>query len=262
MDKEIGSLSNADIDCIRQQEYLHHNDGDVICKNGIVVILDVLGWKNKADIDSINTYVGLINRLRISIIDGFRRCSNSDTPDFAITTLSDTIAILLNSDSPYYEVNIFQRINKFIVDALECDFMFRGAISKGEYYTNINNNIFVGQTFYEAASYAEATEWAGVIITNSLANDLLKENTIQDLREWGIVQYDNIPFKTGPDKKIKPTKDKLVLAPPMMKKIILPSKEKVILDYKKLYRDNMNGESHKLDNTIKFIEYLENNIWN
>lgn len=135
--------------------------------------------------------------------------------------------------------------------------MFRGAISRGEYFTNSLNNVFVGKPFFEAAKYAEKTEWAGVIITDTLSSALLENNSIQDLAQINIIQYDNIPFKEG----TTPCKDKLVLIPQNRKRTSFPSQTVARLDYKKLYGEYMKGQIEKYHNTKAFIEYLEKTVW-
>ena len=273
MNKNIGSLSLNDIQYIHEQSYKHSKDGDLKENFGIVAILDVLGWKNRADKLSIKKYVGLINRLRWLMTDTFKRCAENENiePNFSITTLSDTIAILINSDGAYFEMNIFNHLSRFIADSLEQGFMFRGALSRGTYYTNCLNNVFVGQTFFEDAEYAEATDWAGIIITDSLSQSLLENNSLQDLKAINIIKYENIPFKNN----VAPSKDKLVIVPANRKKVLLPSKKIERLDYKAFYTKFMESENinkiekeyhnenkkSKLDNTLEFITYLENSYW-
>lgn len=44
--------------------------------------------------------------------DTFKRCTDNNNiePNFTITTLSDTIAILINGSFPYCEINIFNHL--------------------------------------------------------------------------------------------------------------------------------------------------------
>lgn len=258
MNKKIGSLSNEDIQDIYLQSAIHISDGEIKENYGIVAILDVLGWKKRANEKSIKEYVSLINNLRWRMYDTYKRCVVDDTPpNFTITTLSDTIAILINGSSPYCEFNIFNHISSFLEDAIEHGFMFRGAISRGKYFTNSLGNVFVGEPFFEAAVYAESTDWAGVIITDSLSSALLENNSLQDLAQVNIIQYEDIPFKN----KVTPCKDKLVIVPQNRKRIILPSKKIARLDYKSLYKKYMDKEVEKYNNTKVFIEYLERTFW-
>lgn len=258
MNKKIGSLSNEDIQDIYRQDYAHSRDGEIKENFGIVAVLDVLGWKNRSSEKSIKEYASLINRLRWRMYDTYKRCTadKNEQPNFNIVTLSDTIAILTNGSSPYCEFNIFNHISEFIADALERGFMFRGAISRGSYFTNILDNIFVGQSFYEAAKYAEKTKWSGVFITDSLSSALLENNSLQDLKQLNIIQYKDIPFSCE-----VPCKDKLVIVPERRKKILLPSKEVVELDYISLYKKYMDNEVEKFNNTKAFFEYVKKTFW-
>lgn len=258
MNKIAGSLSKEDIQDIYNQNAAHWRDGDIKEYFGIVAILDVLGWKKRATEKSIKEYVGLINKLRWRMYDTYKRCveDNDTPPNFTITTLSDTIAVLVNGSSPYCELNLFNHISEFLEDALKQGFMFRGAISRGKYFTNSLDTVFVGEPFFEAAKYAEATDWAGVIITDTLSTALLEKNTIEDLQRLSVIQYDNIPFKNG----ITPCKDKLVLVPQNERRIYHPSTI-ARLDYKVLYKKYMGNEMVKYQNTAAFIEFVERTFW-
>lgn len=258
MNKNIGSLSVADIQDIHHQYSIHGKDGDIKENFGIVAILDVLGWKQNASEKTIKEYFHIINHLRSLMYDKYKRCVRDDTPpNFKITTLSDTIVILLNGSYPYCEINLFIDISDFLMYSIEKGFMFRGAISRGKYFTNILDTVFVGEPFFEAAKYAESTEWAGIIITDMLSSDLLENNSLQNLKQLNIVQYQNIPFK----KSIIPCKDKLVIVPRNHEKSICPSINVELLDYKSLYRKYMGKEIVKYQNTADFINYLEQTFW-
>lgn len=114
MDKAIGSLSSSDITKIHNNYNSHIEDGIVVENFGIIVVLDVLGWKNNVKPNDVATYFHLINRLRSKLLDACLRCSeNDENPNVTISTLSDTIVILINGSSPYNELNIFNHISIF-----------------------------------------------------------------------------------------------------------------------------------------------------
>ena len=46
--KKIGTLSSRDTNAIYEDYEKHQHDGDIIEKYGTILVLDVLGWKNKA----------------------------------------------------------------------------------------------------------------------------------------------------------------------------------------------------------------------
>lgn len=109
---------------------------------------------------------------------------------------------------------------------------------------------------YEAAGIAEKVDWAGVIITDSLANELLRENKLEDLKKIGVIQYNNIPFKKG-----FTTQHKLALIPDRPVTYKAPTWEKESFDFIKAYRPLMTGQEQKLTNTISFFEYLHKTVW-
>ena len=99
MKEKIGSLSNEDIREIHEDYNKHISDGEVRENTGILVVLDVLGWKNNVHPQDITVYFSLINQLRSSLLDTCLRCAPKDIkPNVRIATLSDTIAVLIDKD--------------------------------------------------------------------------------------------------------------------------------------------------------------------
>lgn len=244
--KKIGTLSQRDISAIYEDYERHQHDGDVIEKYGTILVLDVLGWKNKASPQTIKIFMDLVNSLR-SKIDStvLKNCDALSDSNIDVVVFSDTVAICINHSSPYNELNIFNELSNFLVEALKKDIAFRGAISRGKYYTNSLNNVFVGNAFYEAAEYCEKTEWSGVIITDSLAKELLVNNTVEQLREFNLVSYEDIPYKEAP------CFGNLVLVPVTLFKDIPYEK------MANLYKVALKDVPGKLANTLKFLEYTK-----
>ena len=56
MDKTIGSLSKDDIQSLYDEYNLHIFDGEVKENEGIIVILDVIGWQNFANPQFVDNY--------------------------------------------------------------------------------------------------------------------------------------------------------------------------------------------------------------
>lgn len=244
--KKIGTLSRQDISAIYEDYEKHQHDGDVIEKYGTILVLDVLGWKNKASPKTIKMFMDLVNSLRSKINDTvLRNCDRLTDSNIDVIVLSDTVAICINHSSPYNELNIFNEISNFLIEALKKDIAFRGAMSRGKYYTNSLNNVFVGDAFYEAVKYCEKTEWSGVILTSSLAKALLRNNTIEQLRELNIVSYENVPYKEDH------CWGNLVLVPVTLFNNI--PYESMINLYKVVLKD----VPCKLANTLKFLEYTK-----
>lgn len=256
------SLSTSDIEYMHNDYDSHVDDGNIIKKFGIVICLDVLGWKTLANEQTIHDYFNLINWLRLQINQISLRFAPKGTPtNVDIVTLSDTLAILIDRNFPFHEINIFNILSEFITKALEYKIAFRGAISRGTYITNKLKNVFVGEAFYEAVKFCESTEWSGILLTPSLKKAITENNSIEELRELNIVQYNNIPFKDIIRENYATIiKDiDLVIAPnnlPMHK-----SGKIIHIDFENLYKEIMVNEKEKYDNTIKFINYLKESYW-
>ena len=260
--KKVGTLSTEDIKRIKLQYDQHKNDCSMIEKFGIVVMLDILGWKNLITINNVKKYAELLNSLRTKILDILLRVTDVNKEyNVDISIFADTIVILINNNGPFNELNIFNIISSFVTDSLNKGIAFRGAISRGKYYTNLSKNIFIGEAYYEAAQYCESTNWAGIIITPSLKKDLLQNNSIETLKEINIVKYDEIPFKLDIEKK-----SNLVLVPNREHWFHCEIGSSDYTNFKLLYKNIMKNDytasvNEKYENTIKFIEYLEKNFW-
>lgn len=260
MNKVVGSLSQDDIKLINKDFQKHINDGKCKKHFGVIVVLDVLGWKNNATPEFMERYFSLINSLRSQINDTRLRCtSQPELSNISVNVLSDTIVICIDGSYPYCELNIFSAINYFIANSLKNGIIYRGSISYGEYYINQPGNAFIGKPIYEALKLAEQTDWSGVIITDSLANALLKNNSIDSLIALNIFPYP-IPFKQGYG-----TKDQLVLYP-SLKILKLRAQISNVAELKTLYKgiiliDQNDDNVLKYNNTCMFLDYLESIGW-
>ena len=114
--KKIGTLSSRDINAIYEDYEKHQHDGDIIEKYGTILVLDVLGWKNKASTKTIKMFMDLVNSLRSKINDTvLRNCDTLADSNIDVIVLSDTVVICINHSSPYNELNIFNEISNFLV---------------------------------------------------------------------------------------------------------------------------------------------------
>lgn len=264
MEKEkIGSLSSNDINYIKERYQTRMNTGIVSERKGVVICLDVLGWKNYSRPNQIENLTTLTAGLESMIIDETLRVSNNKECDVDIINLSDTIFILISDDSPYFFLNMFKALAKFINNAFNYSFAFRGAISYGEYKHNSTRNIFTGDAIYEAATYCESTEWAGIIITDSLAKELLKENDYVTLEKINLIKYEAIPYKEEFLKNHSKCHGFLALNPnriaigPLGEYMVA---ENLIDKYTRYFSDKTgnipNCLKEKYQNTIDFIDFI------
>lgn len=254
---KIGSISKEDREKLTRIYYEHEADGECERRYGTIVVMDVLGWKKTATAETVKKYCDLTNELRSQIFNTLMRVSDNVEEELLdIVVLSDTICVFLDVDCSYCELNIFNEISKFVVSALSKSIAFRGAISRGEYFINKRRNIFMGDAFYEAIKYAEATEWAGIILTDSMAKALLENNSVADLKKINVVSYKDIPYK----EKVDSCYGNLVLVP----KSLFPLSSNNLFDdiskmYEKTLLSNEENVKIKLKNTLEFLKHLSLN---
>lgn len=254
--KIIGTLSDDDIDYIHKVVAEHYSDGDIIECNGLVIVLDVLGWQESAKKETIQNLFIQLNKLRGDYLDACLRCSDDrDKFNVYANAIADNIVIFVNGDFPYHSYNIYYELGKLVANSLKMGIAFRGAINYGEFYINKLGNSYVGQVVYDTIKYADKTDWAGLVIMTPLADALLENNDLEELKKLNIVQYDEIPYKDC----FKQEYRKYNLT-------VLPNRDYTGIDYVKAYNKYMdsNNESIKIkrENTIKFINFIEANYWN
>ncbi|WP_197702779.1 hypothetical protein [Clostridium perfringens] len=157
---------------------------------GAVTFLDVLGWKGiwQKRKDAINTLLTLIKEIESIAND----ISANKTENRGVTTrvlsISDTIAIFTDGN-PEITIPIHIEIcSKAIPLSIEKQIPLRGAIAYGNF--SIEKNIMVGAAVDEAASWHEATDWIGVILTPSAKFSI---DNIDDIEH--LIEYKSIPFK-------------------------------------------------------------------
>lgn len=262
--EKIGSLSSNDIDFMHHLYQERIGTGATIEDKGVVICLDVLGWKNYSKPNQIQNLTTITAVIESIIWEDFLRCSKSqEQSKIEIVNLSDTILIFISDDSPYFFVNVFKALARFINDSFNYSFAFRGAISYGKYKYNKTKNIFTGTAVYEAATYCESTEWAGIIITDSLSKILLKNNDYTTLEHIHLIKYDDIPYKKAFLEKNSKCQDCLVLNP---NRIAVGNIGEYIIDenlkdkYANYFSNNTGvipkDLQEKYKNTIKFIEFI------
>lgn len=260
-----GKLFSKDIGYIHAQHQKRISTGKVTEENGIVICLDVLGWKNYDRPNQIENLTVLTANLESTILDGVLRITDDvDNCKVDIINLSDTIFIFISDNSPYFFINVFKALAKFVNDAFRYSFAFRGAVSYGNYQHNEARNIFTGDAVYEAATYCESTEWAGIIITDSLSTALLENNDYSILERIHLIKYENIPYKENFLKKHSKCKDCLVLNPnsiavgPLGEYIIDEKLENKYLDYFSKNTGIVPDDLiQKYQNTVNFIEFVK-----
>ncbi len=260
---EVGTLSVEDIGLIYSESEKYSQDRIVTEHQGLVVMLDVLGWKAHNNDGQIEKHVENINFLKNRINDTLLRCMNNiEDGKVDVVTLSDTILILIDNNSSYHPLNIFGLLSEFILKGLEKGFAYRGSISYGKYKKNISSNVFIGNAIYDAHKYCESTDWAGIILTDEGIKYLEKfENLESSSKELNLINYSDIPYK---NKKII-NKNNYVLLP--LNRLTHRSAENKIIhmlpNFEEMYKTIMSSSHEKvkkkLANTLKFYEYARKN---
>jgi len=162
-------------------------------KSGAVTFLDVLGWKGiwAKQHDAINRLHGLVMEMKEVADDRTLRISHEIPGARGMTTnvlsISDTIAIFTPGD-PRPAIEAHAAICQYAIpDSIRRRIPLRGATAYGDF--SIKENIMVGAAVDESASWHEATDWIGVILTPSAIYHL--RGDFPD----NSAQYLNIPFK-------------------------------------------------------------------
>ena len=163
-------------------------------KEGAVTFLDVLGWKG------IWERTDKAGDILLALIDELNKKSNevinSKTPTNAeyrgltteIKSISDTIA-MFSSGNPAAVLEVHAEICKIAVcRSIEEGIPLRGATCYGHFTTK--QNIMIGPAVDEAASWHEAADWIGVILSPSA---LFRCSSYNDNAIWKV-NYD-VPAK-------------------------------------------------------------------
>lgn len=162
--------------------------------NGVVTMLDVLGWKG-----IYNRHSDPITDLR-NIVESMNEDKNykglNGIDSHQALSISDTIVVITTYDEKTnYNDFIFDALDlhgricsKAIATSINKQIPLRGATSIGEF--SYSESIYVGKAIDEVASWHENADWIGVIMTLSA---YFKAEGLK-LKWWN--NY-NAPLKTG-----------------------------------------------------------------
>nr|CEN54948.1 putative integron gene cassette protein [uncultured bacterium] len=111
---------------------------------------------------------------------------------------SDTIVLYSASDSKKDFVAIFTAALKLFAEALYLRVPIRIGISKGMFYSDEERSMYAGPALIEAYEIGEASQWLGIVLSDSVAEDARNE----DFRNGAsrlVVDWE-VPTKNGPVK--------------------------------------------------------------
>lgn len=160
---------------------------------GAVTFVDILGWKGiwQRRTDAIDLLHGLIDELEVlaakttsEMTTRFPQMRGTETQ---VLSISDTIAIFTPGD-PFPTTAIHGELCRYAIpQSIKRMIPLRGATAYGNF--SCSANVMLGPAVDEAASWHEATDWIGVILTPTAMFQLGSE--VPDV--W--VKYPKIPLK-------------------------------------------------------------------
>ena len=170
-------------------------------ETGAVTFLDVLGWKgiwqqNPKAIETLYSLVQQVKRIAENVAGEYQNVKElrGKSEITTVLSISDTIAMFTAAPAEV-AIEIQAKIcSKVLPEALLQELPLRGAVSYGDY--TIKDRIMLGYAVDEAASWHEATDWIGVVLSPSAS---LK---IRGKQPETVIEYDKIPFK-NPEKNLK-----------------------------------------------------------
>jgi hypothetical protein len=132
-----------------------------------VCYLDVLGFKKLVGRNAIETSVNTYFRSR-EIVERWLRKGNS----IELACFSDTFILYSRDDSAGHFSRIEQAARWILNENLQARIPIRGALSCGEFYSDSENNIFIGRALLEAYGFGEKQNWIGFILCRSATRRL------------------------------------------------------------------------------------------
>ena len=136
-------------------------------KKGVVVFLDILGFKGIWQRNDADDVLNLLNEVPQLVKDTYRhppqekQWPKSSPP--RVTILSDTIVITVESEKPHGLLLITEILNIIIVHFHKNNLFVRGAIGYGEY--SQSGNTFIGPAIDDVAEWYEKADLIGIIAT-------------------------------------------------------------------------------------------------
>ena len=150
-----------------------------------IAYLDILGSKEKIFNDKNNEYLNTLNMLYEDVeTECYPLFSNKEKKEFFIKIFSDNILIAVNLENNSEEKNIkIQKMLNIVAniqnEALDYDYLIRGAITIGEFF---HNDIFVyGKGLIEAVNIEENIAIFPRVIVNKEIIQLFPQYIFEDV---------------------------------------------------------------------------------
>lgn len=162
-------------------------------KTGIVIFLDILGWKGIYARHP--TPVALLSDFVVEIENNFKEKFKKHRGSYEtlkVISISDTIAIFIGYENetllPKFINSAGMALSHCIRSSITKGIPLRGAISKGSF--EIKDNIFAGHAIDEVASWYEAGDYIGIHLAPSVILSIPSE-----IRKSKIWIEEEIPSK-------------------------------------------------------------------
>lgn len=167
-------------------------------RNGVVAILDALGTSQQH-----HDYVEKFFNARARVLDLLSNKIFDVQLQGKVSTFTfgDTILITMTSDGvkslPSECRKLMQLLRKFLVDSLDLDLLFRGALAIGEFYAEDSTNTVLGPAVEDAAAWYQEANWIGLHATprSSLRFEEWSSDS-NSPKDHLLVDYD-VPLKGG-----------------------------------------------------------------
>ncbi len=191
---------------------------DIIKNKGVVIYLDVLGWRNLLERDEealnklsylmqdlVTAKLGLVQAMEYKFEEKFAEFKYDKSHSMIeIIGAADTIAIFIKDYFSLAFIRAYMLISNIINAGAEQGIFFRGALSYGDYVLIKDSNFYMGQAVNEVAQWYEACDWVGVIMTPSAAKKYSTLNCILKATDpkytcKSYIKYSDIPFKNTND---------------------------------------------------------------
>ena len=168
-------------------------------RDGAVTFLDVLGWKGIWTRDKPDDAVRRLREL-LDLAENVASVQDLGQGDqrgrtTEVKSISDTIVLQTVGD-PDVVLRVHAEICKELVPrSIERELPLRGATAYGTFLprTEGSDTIVIGPAVDEAASWHEATDWIGVMLTPSAVLSI--DAASAEARGW--VAYKKVPLKKG-----------------------------------------------------------------
>lgn len=231
--------------------------------------LDILGFKEAIlKSDNPDTLLFHLRRLfrEIEISCGLKKFKNLDSLPVQFIWMSDSILFYTADNSIEKFKYIANIIAGFIRKTIEAGpFLYRGALSHGDFYFDPKLNLYLGPAMIDAADWEKKQNWSGVMLTPD-CSDFAKKN-----------HYDSLEGKFRRDRGRG--YDLLEISAPLLVEYVvplkegLPSKKSLCLNWTIAARTDFRASKlghvlasieseggrksieEKVDNTLEFLKY-------